>query len=117
MALAHIGSNYLKVFLKVGMFYSTIDKCVCVSLFLVKLFLGELKVSETAYRKQEAESSSPSDHHPDNQSASHRTNHFLVRILILIKVFLYLNRFPGNIFTHLLGKRENVHGVICSFLV
>ncbi|XP_056610637.1 TRAF family member-associated NF-kappa-B activator [Triplophysa dalaica] len=39
---------------------------------------GELKVSETAYRKQEAESSSPSEHPPDNQSTSHRTNHFLM---------------------------------------
>lgn len=39
---------------------------------------GELKVGETAYRKQEAESSSPSDHHLDNQSTSHRTNHFLI---------------------------------------
>uniref|UniRef100_A0A8C1XU55 TRAF family member-associated NFKB activator n=1 Tax=Cyprinus carpio TaxID=7962 RepID=A0A8C1XU55_CYPCA len=36
------------------------------------------EVCEPAYRKQEAETLSPSDHRPDNSSSSHRTNHFLV---------------------------------------
>uniref|UniRef100_A0A8C1E9A1 TRAF family member-associated NFKB activator n=1 Tax=Cyprinus carpio carpio TaxID=630221 RepID=A0A8C1E9A1_CYPCA len=36
------------------------------------------EVCEPAYRKQEAETLSPSDHRPDNSSSSHRTNHFLI---------------------------------------
>ncbi|XP_043105212.1 TRAF family member-associated NF-kappa-B activator isoform X2 [Puntigrus tetrazona] len=36
------------------------------------------EICEPAYRKQEAETSSPSDHRPDNPSSSHRTNHFLI---------------------------------------
>lgn len=39
---------------------------------------GELKLCESAYRKQEAEISAPNDQHPDNQSTFHRTNHFLI---------------------------------------
>lgn len=36
------------------------------------------EVCEPAYRKQEAETLSPSDHRSDNPSSSHRTNHFLI---------------------------------------
>ncbi|XP_052463072.1 TRAF family member-associated NF-kappa-B activator [Carassius gibelio] len=37
------------------------------------------EVCEPAYRKQEAETLSPSDHRADNPSSSHRTNHFLIK--------------------------------------
>ncbi|XP_067300688.1 TRAF family member-associated NF-kappa-B activator [Pseudorasbora parva] len=37
------------------------------------------EVCESAYRKQEVETLSPSDHRSDNPSSSHRTNHFLIK--------------------------------------
>lgn len=84
----HADSYQIKLFKsfpKVGVpFYKSslllLSVPVLICVFLVKLSLGELKVGETAYRKQEAESPSSGDHHPDNQSTSHRTNHFLVRL-------------------------------------
>ncbi|KAK9968994.1 hypothetical protein ABG768_027206 [Culter alburnus] len=50
----------------------------------LKAELGSLRkhapeeVCEPAYRKQEVETLSPSDHRSDNPSSSHRTNHFLI---------------------------------------
>ncbi|XP_052004035.1 TRAF family member-associated NF-kappa-B activator-like isoform X2 [Xyrauchen texanus] len=38
----------------------------------------EMKLGESAYRKQEVETLSPSDNHSDNKSSSHRTNPFLI---------------------------------------
>ncbi|XP_051566644.1 TRAF family member-associated NF-kappa-B activator-like isoform X2 [Myxocyprinus asiaticus] len=39
----------------------------------------EMKLGESAYRKQEVETLSPSDNHSDNQSSSYRTNPFLIK--------------------------------------
>lgn len=51
---------------------------VAVVFFFFLLLSGE--VCEPAFRKQEAETLSPSDHRSDNSSSSHRTNQFLVGV-------------------------------------
>lgn len=54
--------------------------------FLLYYYSGE--ACEPAYRKQEAETLSPSDHRSENPSTSHRTNHFLVGVFLLLSLLM-----------------------------
>ncbi|KTG35975.1 hypothetical protein cypCar_00024302, partial [Cyprinus carpio] len=67
------------------------------------------EVCEPAYRKQEAETLSPSDHRPDNSSSSHRTNHFLI-ILILKDSSRHLLSFSLSISENALDTWQEIQG-------